>query len=61
VPETKELVVQLDRRGEDNLGLLSRLRGITPEELAAEIIDKALDRMTSTYPSRSNVKAFRKG
>jgi hypothetical protein len=61
VPETKELEVQLDGRGIADLELLASLAGITPEELAARIINKALDRMTRTDPSRSNVRPFRKG
>jgi hypothetical protein len=61
VPETKELEVQLDGRGVSDLEVLARNVGITPEELAAKIIKKALDRMTRTDPSRSNIRPFRKG
>lgn len=61
MPETKELEVQLDGRGIAELELLAELTGISPEELAARIIKKAMDRMTRIEPSRSNVRPFRKG
>lgn len=61
MPETKELEVQLDGRGIAELELLAQLAGITPEELAARILKKAMDRMTRVEPSRSNVRPFRKG
>lgn len=61
MPEIKELGVQLDGKGVSDLALLARREGITPEELAARIINKALDRMTRTEPGRSNVRPFRKG
>lgn len=59
MPETKELGVQLDGKGRSDLEMLAGLQGITPEELAAKIINKALDRMTRTEPGRSNVRPFR--
>lgn len=61
MPERKELGVQLDGKGVSDLEMLAGLQGITPEELAAKIINKALDRMTRTEPGRSNVRPFRKG
>lgn len=61
MPEIKELEVQLDGRGASDLEMLARKEGIAPEELAARIINKALDRMTRTEPGRSNVRPFRKG
>jgi hypothetical protein len=62
VPETKELEIQLDGRGIAELELLARQEGIPPEELAARIINKALDRMTRPPKSRSNVASLgRKG
>lgn len=62
MPETKELEVQLDGRGVAELEQLARHEGISPEELAARIINKALDRMTRPPKSRSNVASLgRKG
>ncbi len=62
MPETKELDVQLDGRGMAELELLAKHEGISPEELAARIINKALDRMTRPPKSRSNVASLgRKG
>ena len=62
MPETKELELQLDGRGMAELELLAKYEGISPEELAARIINKALDRMTRPPKSRSNVASLgRKG
>lgn len=62
MPETKELEIQLDGRGLAELEQLARHEGIPPEELAARIINKALDRMTRPPKSRSNVASLgRKG
>lgn len=61
MPETNELDVQLDGRGRADLELLAKQAGISPEELAARIIKKELDRVTKFEPSRSNVRPFRKG
>ncbi|WP_248769093.1 hypothetical protein [Pseudomonas sp. MWU12-2345] len=61
MPETKELEVQLDGKGVSDLERLAGMQGIRPEELAAQIIHKELDRMTRTAKSRSNVRPFRKG
>lgn len=62
MPETKELEIQLDGRGMAELELLAKHQGVPPEELAAQIINKALDRMTRPPKSRSNVASLgRKG
>lgn len=61
MPESKELEIQLDGRGNSDLAYLARQRGVTPEQLAAQIINEALNRMTRTEPGRSNVRSFRKG
>lgn len=62
MPETKELEVQLDGRGIAELELLAKHQGVSPEELAARIINMALDRMTRPPKSRSNVASLgRKG
>ncbi len=62
MPERNELEVQLDGKGIADLELLARHQGISPEELARRIIDKALDRMTRPPKSRSNVASLgRKG
>lgn len=62
MPETKELEIQLDGKGVNDLALLAESEGITPQQLAARIINTALDRMTRTSPSRSNVRSLgRKG
>lgn len=58
MPETKKLDVQLDRVGVGHLELLARKQGITPEELAAKIINKELDRMSRPPPSRSKVRSL---
>jgi hypothetical protein len=58
VPERKELEVQLDGIGVSHLELLAEREGITPEELAAKIINKHLDRMSRPPPSRSNVRSL---
>lgn len=61
MPESKELGIQLDGKGISDLEFLARREGVTPEQLAARIINKALDRMTRTEPGRSNVRSFHKG
>ena len=61
MPESKELEIQLDGKGNSDLVILARQRGLTPEQLAAQIINEALNRMTRTEPGRSNVRSFRKG
>lgn len=61
MPGSKELEIQLDGKGCSDLEFLARREGITPEQLAARIINQALDRMTRTEPGRSNVRSFRKG
>ena len=58
MPETKELEVQLDWQGVADLELLARRKGVTPEELAATIMNRALDRMTRPPKSRSNVASI---
>lgn len=58
MPETKELEVQLDGRGDRELELLARQEGISPQELAARIIRDALSRMTRPPKSRSNVTSL---
>lgn len=58
MPERKELEVQLDGIGVSHLELLAEREGITPEELAAKIINKHLDRMSRPPPSRSNVRSL---
>ncbi len=62
MPETNALDVQLDGRGRAELELLAKGEGVSPEELAARIINKALDRMSRPPKSRSNVASLgRKG
>ncbi|MDQ7965160.1 hypothetical protein RDI61_14070 [Pseudomonas plecoglossicida] len=61
MPESKELEIQLDGKGNSDLAYLARQNGLTPEQLAAQIINEALNRMTRTEPGRSNVRSFRKG
>lgn len=61
MPESKELDIQLDGKGNSDLAYLARQKGLTPEQLAAQIINEALNRMTRTEPGRSNVRSFRKG
>lgn len=61
MPQSKELGVQLDGKGSSDLEFLAKRAGLTPEQLAARIINEALDRMTRTEPGRSNVRSFRKG
>lgn len=60
MPEKKELEIQLDMRGRAELELVAKLKGITPEEMGALLINKALSQLRPD-PSRSNVRAFRKG
>lgn len=60
MPEKKELEIQLDGKGASDLQLLAARKGIKPEQLAAQIIDAALDRMTRPPPSRSNVRSLGK-
>jgi hypothetical protein len=60
VPETRELWIQLDAKGKADLEEAASLKGITPEELGAILINKTLAQLRPD-PSRSNVKAFRKG
>jgi hypothetical protein len=60
VPEKKELEIQLDMRGRAELELVAKLKGMTPEEMGAFLINKALSQLRPD-PSRSNVRAFRKG
>lgn len=62
MPERKPLEVWLDRKGVEDLELLAKHRGVTPEELTATIMNEALDRMTRPPKSRSNVASLgRKG
>lgn len=61
MPESKELEIQLDGKGNSDLEFLARQKGLTTEQLAAQIINEALSRMTRTEPGRSNVRSFRKG
>ncbi|QKL07425.1 hypothetical protein GEV41_13660 [Pseudomonas putida] len=61
MPESKELEIQLDGKGNSDLAYLASQKGLTPEQLAAQIINEALNRMTRTEPGRSNVRSFRKG
>jgi hypothetical protein len=58
VPERKQLDVQLDGIGLSNLALLAEREGISPEELAAKIINKELDRMSRPPPSRGKVRSL---
>lgn len=58
MPERKQLDVQLDGIGVSNLELLAKHEGITPEELAAKIINKHLDRMSRPPPSRGKVRSL---
>ncbi len=58
MPERKQLDVQLDGIGVSNLELLAKREGITPEELAAKIINKELDRMSRPPPSRGKVRSI---
>jgi hypothetical protein len=60
VPEKKELEIQLDMRGRAELELVAKLKGMTPEDMGAFLINKALAQLRPD-PSRSNIKAFRKG
>ena len=62
MPETRELEIQLDGEGVRDLELLAQQQGITPEQLAARILNKELDRMSRPPPSRSKVRSLgRKG
>lgn len=62
MPERKPLEIHLDWQGLADLELLARGNGITPEEMAAKIMNRALDRMTRPPKSRSNVASIgRKG
>ncbi|GFZ62098.1 hypothetical protein PSE10C_37090 [Pseudomonas amygdali pv. eriobotryae] len=58
MPERKQLDVQLDGIGLSNLQLLAEREGISPEELAAKIINKELDRMSRPPPSRGKVRSI---
>ncbi len=58
MPERKQLDVQLDGIGLSNLALLAEREGISPEELAAKIINKELDRMSRPPPSRGKVRSL---
>ncbi len=58
MPERKQLDVQLDGIGASQLLLLAEREGVTPEELAAKIINKHLDRMSRPPPSRGNVRSL---
>ena len=58
MPERKELEIQLDAEGVSDLALLAEKQGITPEELAAKIINKELDRMSRPPPSRGKVRSL---
>lgn len=62
MPEREPLEIQLDRQGVADLELLASRHGVTPEELAATIMNRALERMTRPPKSRSNVASIgRKG
>jgi len=62
VPERKPLEVWLDGKGQSQLELLAKAKGITPEQLTTKIMNEALDRMTRPPRSRSNVASIgRKG
>lgn len=58
MPERKTLDVQLEWEGVSNLEFLARQAGVTPEELAAKIINKELDRMSRPPPSRGKVRSL---